>query len=135
MFSDSDPDFESGGGHASRRENSEDVGSGGQASKDDHISGGNHDFKDRPSEGGASEGNSTFDGDHDSESRTSEGRGDPTFKDGISESSGSERGLEANKGGASGDSQTSGESPISEARASEGESSGVRGSEVQVQRQ
>ena len=68
--------------------NSEDVGSRGQASEDDHVSGRNHVFESGHSEGGASKGNPAFDGDHDYESGTSEGKaseGDPIFEDGISE--------------------------------------------------
>ncbi|CAI8607944.1 unnamed protein product [Vicia faba] len=56
-----DDDSESGGGHASERKNSEDVGFEGQASEDDHV------FKGGPSEGGASEGSPTFDEGHDFE--------------------------------------------------------------------
>ncbi|XP_058761698.1 uncharacterized protein LOC131635103 [Vicia villosa] len=64
---DFDDDQEYGGGHASGRENSEDIGSGGQDSKDDHVSGVNHDVEGGTSEGGASEGSPASDGGHDSE--------------------------------------------------------------------
>ncbi|CAI8608598.1 unnamed protein product [Vicia faba] len=121
-YLDFDVDPKSGGDHASRRENSKDVGFGGQASKYDHVSGGNHDSKD-----GSSEGNSAFDDDHNFESRTSEGRGDLTFEDGISEGSDSDSDGDSDSGNFpdSEGNQGSGESSISEARASEGESSGV----------
>ncbi|KAK2378279.1 hypothetical protein QL285_078848 [Trifolium repens] len=77
--SDDNPDFDDdqefgGGSHTSRRENSEDMGSRGQASGDDHVSMGNHDFQGGPSEGGASQdsGSQALLG-RTSEGRTSEG--------------------------------------------------------------
>ncbi|XP_058769386.1 uncharacterized protein LOC131643253 [Vicia villosa] len=107
------------GGHASGREKSEDIGSGGQASKDDHVSSVNHDVEGGTSEGGASEGSPASDGGHDSERKdsevgTSEGRaseGDPTSKGGGLCRPRLEQDPEVNKGGTSGGSKTSEENP------------------------
>ena len=90
--SDSDPDFDddpkSGGDHVS----------GGQASGDDHAFGGNHDSKGGSFEGGASKGIlGSYDG-HDSEGGTFEGDG-------------SGQSPKVNKGGTSGGSKNSEESP------------------------
>ncbi|XP_058733492.1 uncharacterized protein LOC131605114 [Vicia villosa] len=121
--SESEGDSESEGESEDESESEEDFASddeselessGGQASKDDHVSGVNHDVEDGTSEGGASEGSPTSDGGHDSERKdyevgTSEGRaseGDPTSKGGVFEQD-----PEVNKGGTSGGNQTSEENP------------------------
>ncbi|XP_058762379.1 uncharacterized protein LOC131635757 [Vicia villosa] len=102
---DFDDDSESGCDDVSGREKSEDVGSGGQAFEDDHVSSVNRDSEGGTSEGRASEGSPASDGGRDSEGKASEG--DPNFECGTSEGSGFGRGPEVNKGVASCGSRTS----------------------------
>ncbi|KAK2394637.1 hypothetical protein QL285_056445 [Trifolium repens] len=77
--SDSDP--ESSGDSDGGDPDSEDVGSGGQASEFDHAFGGNHDFKGGPSEGGASKGSPASNNGHVSKGETSEGRVSGSIQD------------------------------------------------------
>ncbi|CAI8612294.1 unnamed protein product [Vicia faba] len=80
------PDFESGGDHASERENSKGVCYGGQAFIYYHVFDGNDDSEGGPSEGGASKGSPTSIGGHIFEGGTSEERaseGDPSFEGGV----------------------------------------------------
>ncbi|KAK2405339.1 hypothetical protein QL285_054585 [Trifolium repens] len=90
--SDSDP--ESSGDSDGGDPDSEDVGSGGQASEFDHVFEGNHDFEGGPSEGGASKGSPASNNGHVSKGETSEGR----VSRSIQESSGGQD----SEGGASG---------------------------------
>jgi hypothetical protein len=77
--SDSDP--ESSGDSDGGDPDSEDVGSGGQASEFDHAFGGNHDFEGGPSEGGASKGSPASNNGHVSKGETSEGRVSGSIQD------------------------------------------------------
>ncbi|KAK2358063.1 hypothetical protein QL285_095278 [Trifolium repens] len=77
--SDSDP--ESSGDSDGGDPDSEDVGSGGQASEFDHAFGGNHDFEGGPSEGGASKGSPASNNGHVSKGKTSEGRVSGSIQD------------------------------------------------------
>ncbi|KAK2354017.1 hypothetical protein QL285_091585 [Trifolium repens] len=77
--SDSDP--ESSGDSDGGDQDSEDVGSGGQASEFDHAIRGNHDFEGGPSEGGASKGSPASNNGHVSKGETSEGRVSGSIQD------------------------------------------------------
>ncbi|KAK2372330.1 hypothetical protein QL285_073475 [Trifolium repens] len=77
--SDSDP--ESSGDSDGGDQDSEDVGSGGQASEFDHAFGGNHDFEGGPSEGEASKGSPASNNGHVSKGKTSEGRVSGSIQD------------------------------------------------------
>ncbi|KAK2367554.1 hypothetical protein QL285_080824 [Trifolium repens] len=77
--SDSDP--ESSGDSDGGDPDSEDVGSGGQASEFDHVFEGNHDFEGGPSEGGASKGSPASSNGHVSKDETSKGRVSGSIQD------------------------------------------------------
>ncbi|WJX16386.1 hypothetical protein P8452_06418 [Trifolium repens] len=77
----SDSDSESSGDSDGGDQDSEDVGSGGQASEFDHAFGGNHDFEGGPSEGGASKGSPASNNGHVSKGETSEGRVSGSIQD------------------------------------------------------
>ncbi|KAK2391242.1 hypothetical protein QL285_064720 [Trifolium repens] len=77
--SDSDP--ESSGDSDGGDQDSEDVGSGGQASEFDHAIRGNHDFEGGPYKGGASKGSPASNNGHVSKGETSEGRVSGSIQD------------------------------------------------------
>ncbi|KAK2397039.1 hypothetical protein QL285_058663 [Trifolium repens] len=109
---------------------SEDVGSGGQASEFNHGYGGNHDFEGGPSEGGASKGSPASNNGHVPKGETSEGRVSGSIQDsGGQDSEGGASGVGCPASDTVPELEEDCDSGIDYGASSEVRSSGVQGSE------